>query len=183
MTVRKKPYVTRYRDDSRQATWLQFSLQIPEDLPILSVTTSLSPVKYTATTSDWDTHWEMAEIHDQFDTILILDFGSQVRFSHFFWHPGAHWVAVQSLDYTKMSWTQRLCRINAMYNKDWGYQFQAERSPLYLFDVSIGLNAFPSGIILSGSPYSVYDNVSPHVDPAVFDLGVPILGICYGLQV
>lgn len=42
---------------------------------------------------------------------------------------------------------------------------------------------FPSGIILSGSPYSVYDNVSPHVDLAVFDLGVPILGICYGLQV
>jgi hypothetical protein len=39
------------------------------------------------------------------------------------------------------------------------------------------------GIILSGSPYSVYDEVSPHVDPIVFDLGVPILGICYGLQV
>ena len=38
------------------------------------------------------------------------------------------------------------------------------------------------GIILSGSPYSVYDDVSPHVDPTVFDLGVPILGICYGLQ-
>jgi GMP synthase-like glutamine amidotransferase len=40
-----------------------------------------------------------------------------------------------------------------------------------------------SGIILSGSPYSVYDAGSPHVDPDVFDLGVPILGICYGLQV
>ncbi len=40
-----------------------------------------------------------------------------------------------------------------------------------------------AGIILSGSPYSVYDAVSPHVDPAIFDLGVPILGICYGLQV
>ncbi|KAG6873482.1 GMP synthase (glutamine-hydrolyzing) [Termitomyces sp. Mi166 len=64
----------------------------------------------------------MAEIHDQFDTILILDFGSQdIKFK-------------------------------------------------------------PKGIILSGSPYSVYDEGAPHVDPAVFDLGIPILGICYGLQ-
>ncbi|KAF8271155.1 GMP synthase [Lactarius quietus] len=40
----------------------------------------------------------------------------------------------------------------------------------------------PKGVILSGSPYSVYDNDSPHIDPEVFELGVPILGICYGLQ-
>lgn len=40
----------------------------------------------------------------------------------------------------------------------------------------------PKGVILSGSPYSVYEPDAPHVDPAVFDLGVPILGICYGLQ-
>ncbi|KAH8819102.1 hypothetical protein F5884DRAFT_661740 [Xylogone sp. PMI_703] len=40
----------------------------------------------------------------------------------------------------------------------------------------------PKGIILSGGPYSVYDEGSPHVDPAVFDLNVPILGICYGMQ-
>ena len=37
-------------------------------------------------------------------------------------------------------------------------------------------------MILSGSPYSVYDHDAPHVDPAVFDLRVPVLGICYGLQ-
>ncbi|KAK4203774.1 putative GMP synthase [Triangularia verruculosa] len=40
----------------------------------------------------------------------------------------------------------------------------------------------PKGVILSGGPASVYDEAAPHADPAVFDLGVPILGICYGCQ-
>lgn len=40
----------------------------------------------------------------------------------------------------------------------------------------------PKGIILSGGPYSVYEAGAPHVDPAMLELGVPILGICYGLQ-
>lgn len=90
----------------------------------------------------------MAEIHDQFDTILILDFGSQ--YSHLI---------------------TRRCREHKVY---------AELLPCTtkLADV----NFRPKGIILSGSPYSVYGEGSPHVDPAVFDLGVPVLGICYGLQ-
>ncbi|KAF8651889.1 hypothetical protein AX16_004623 [Volvariella volvacea WC 439] len=90
----------------------------------------------------------MAEIHDQFDTILILDFGSQ--YSHLI---------------------TRRCREHKVY---------AELLPCTAKIKDIPFK--PKGIILSGSPYSVYGEGSPHVDPAVFELGVPILGICYGLQ-
>ncbi|KAF8630224.1 hypothetical protein AX15_003048 [Amanita polypyramis BW_CC] len=90
----------------------------------------------------------MAEIHDQFDTILILDFGSQ--YSHLI---------------------TRRCREHNVY---------AEFLPCTA-KIS-DLKFKPKGVIFTGSPYSVYDKDAPHVDPAVFDLGVPILGICYGIQ-
>ncbi|KAI5117370.1 hypothetical protein M0805_004360 [Coniferiporia weirii] len=90
----------------------------------------------------------MAEIHDQFDTILILDFGSQ--YSHLI---------------------TRRCREHNVY---------AELLPCTQKIADLAWK--PKGVILSGSPYSVYDDDAPHVDPAIFDLGVPILGICYGLQ-
>ena len=39
-----------------------------------------------------------------------------------------------------------------------------------------------TGIIFTGGPNSVYDEASPHFDPAILDAGIPILGICYGCQ-
>ncbi|KAK0362184.1 GMP synthase (glutamine-hydrolyzing) [Friedmanniomyces endolithicus] len=86
--------------------------------------------------------------HDTFDTILVLDFGSQ---------------------YTHLI-TRRLRELNVY----------SEMLPCTqkLADLSWK----PKGIILSGGPYSVYAPDAPHVDPEVFKLDVPILGICYGLQ-
>lgn len=83
-----------------------------------------------------------------FDTILVLDFGSQ---------------------YTHLI-TRRMRELNIYCEMLPCTQKIAE------------LDFKPKGIILSGGPYSVYEEGAPHADPAVFDLGVPIMGICYGLQ-
>jgi GMP synthase (glutamine-hydrolysing) len=57
-------------------------------------------------------------------------------------------------------------------------------SMIYPIDVqaSVLQDAGIKGIILSGGPHSVYDAGSPQCDGAIFDLGVPVLGICYGMQ-
>ncbi len=57
-------------------------------------------------------------------------------------------------------------------------------SMIYPIDVhaSVLQDAGIKGIILSGGPHSVYDTDSPQCDGAIFDLGVPVLGICYGMQ-
>ncbi|KAI9809176.1 MAG: GMP synthase (glutamine-hydrolyzing) [Sarcosagium campestre] len=83
-----------------------------------------------------------------FDTILVLDFGSQ--YSHLI--------------------TRRLRELNVYSEMLPCTQKLAE------------LSWKPKGVILSGGPYSVYEADAPHVDPEVFNLKVPILGICYGLQ-
>ena len=40
----------------------------------------------------------------------------------------------------------------------------------------------PRGIVLSGGPDSVYEDGAPACDPRVYELGIPILGVCYGMQ-
>jgi GMP synthase (glutamine-hydrolysing) len=55
---------------------------------------------------------------------------------------------------------------------------------LHPFDMDLeAIREFaPKGIILSGGPKSVYDAEAPAVEEALFDLGIPVLGICYGMQ-
>ncbi|KNC99320.1 GMP synthase (glutamine-hydrolyzing) domain-containing protein [Spizellomyces punctatus DAOM BR117] len=88
------------------------------------------------------------EVSQQYDTILILDFGSQYT----------HLIA------RRIRELGVYCELLACTVKIADLKFK------------------PKGVVLSGSPYSVYDVDSPHVDPALWTLGVPILGICYGLQ-
>lgn len=86
--------------------------------------------------------------HSLFDTILVLDFGSQ---------------------YTHLI-TRRLRELNVY----------SELLPCTQRIADLPFK--PKGVILSGGPYSVYSPDAPHVDPEVFNLNVPMLGICYGLQ-
>ncbi len=84
-----------------------------------------------------------------FETIVILDFGSQ---------------------YTQLI-ARRVRELN-VYCEIHPYNISLE-----------ALRALrPRGIILSGGPNSVYEQDAPHCSPEVLHLGVPVLGICYGLQ-
>jgi len=57
-------------------------------------------------------------------------------------------------------------------------------SEILPFDTSIAeiQRRNPVGIVLSGGPKSVSETGAPHCEPAVYDAGVPVLGICYGMQ-
>jgi len=58
-------------------------------------------------------------------------------------------------------------------------------SEILPFNVDINelIERKPNGIILSGGPASTYQDNAPKPDKGVFDLGIPVLGICYGLQI
>ena len=58
----------------------------------------------------------------------------------------------------------------------------AEIRPYHKITVREIADAGYRGIIFTGGPNSVYDEKSPHFDPAILDLGIPVLGICYGCQ-
>ncbi len=57
-------------------------------------------------------------------------------------------------------------------------------SEIVPFNISAGelKRKNPRGIVLSGGPSSVYEEGAPHPDPSVLQMGVPVLGICYGVQ-
>jgi len=61
---------------------------------------------------------------------------------------------------------------------------QNVRSIIYPFSTSLNKikELKPLGIILSGGPTSVYDENSPQIDKEIFELNIPILGVCYGMQ-
>lgn len=61
-------------------------------------------------------------------------------------------------------------------------QVYAEIKPYNKITVQDIRNACYQGIIFTGGPNSVYDETSPHFDPEILNLGIPVLGICYGDQ-
>ena len=60
-------------------------------------------------------------------------------------------------------------------------QIYSEIVPYHISAVQVQVSD-PSGIIFSGGPSSVYSKKAPHPDKQIYELGVPILGICYGAQ-
>lgn len=53
----------------------------------------------------------------------------------------------------------------------------------YYYSIEKIIEEKPNGIILSGGPQSVYDEGAPNISEKIFSLGIPILGLCYGLQI
>src|ERR1700753_3466038 len=66
----------------------------------------------------------------------------------------------------------RRLRESGVYCEIWPFSVPADRIEAWQ----------PKGIILSGGPASVHESIAPLAPPAIFAMGVPILGICYGEQ-
>jgi GMP synthase (glutamine-hydrolysing) len=109
---------------------------------LLAYTSSLSSINNRKT-------FEVQRVSNTFETIVILDFGSQ---------------------YTQL--IARRIRELGVYCEIHPYNLSPE----------VLKQRRPKGIILSGGPSSVYETDAPHCSSQVLDLGVPVLGICYGLQ-
>src|ERR1041385_8348510 len=84
-----------------------------------------------------------------FETVLILDFGSQ---------------------YTQL--IGRRIREANVYSEILPFSASLEKVLSYR----------PKGIVLSGGPDSVYEPQAPACDPRIFQQGIPVLGVCYGMQ-
>jgi len=95
------------------------------------------------------------------DSILILDFGSQ--YSH---------LIARRIRELNVYCELQPCTISIS-------QLQSLVSPI---SKSNEITFKVKGIILSGGPNSVYENDAPHVHKEIWELGVPVLGICYGMQ-
>lgn len=89
------------------------------------------------------------QTNEQFERIVILDFGSQYN----------------QLIARKI---RELGTLAEIYPFDYPVDKIREMGPV--------------GIVLSGGPASVYEKDTPQLDPKILDLGVPVLGICYGMQ-
>jgi len=90
---------------------------------------------------------------DKVDAILVVDFGGQY----------CHLIA------------RRIRELN-VYSEIVPSSITAEDIQEFGFHLNV------KGIILSGGPSSVYEEGSPKIDPRILDLGIPILGLCYGHQ-
>jgi GMP synthase (glutamine-hydrolysing) len=110
--------------------------------PLLAYTSFLSSIYNRKT-------FEVQKVSNTFETIVILDFGSQ---------------------YTQL--IARRIRELGVYCEIHPFNLSSE----------VLKQRKPKGIILSGGPSSVYDADAPHCSPEILNLGVPVLGICYGLQ-
>jgi GMP synthase (glutamine-hydrolysing) len=91
----------------------------------------------------------IAELEEQFDTVLVVDFGAQY----------AQLIA-------------RRVREAHVYSEIVPHTITAEEL----------LAKQPRGVIFSGGPASVHAEGAPGIDPAIYDAGIPVLGICYGGQ-